>query len=312
MTGGKRIRVLLNPSAHSGRARATLDRALRQVDLGDLRLECVETTSARHLREEVGAAQDDESLDVLALAGGDGTVALALDALAGVNRVPLALLPVGSGNDFARHLGVPRRLREALALLSTSEARAVDVGRVRPDGARYCCVASVGLDEVALRIIHRSWLPRSKALNVTAALRALWVYRPRAVRVTWQGGGFEGPVMFVAVTNTRSYGGGFLVSPAARLDDGLLDVCIVGRMGRGRMLWHFRRILQGTHAELPEVTLASSPWVRIEGAGGELPVALDGELPRAVTPVELCCERAAVLVLAPPVTASRPEVPCTA
>ena len=106
--------------------------------------------------------------------------------------------------------------------------------------------------------------------------------------------------MFVAVTNTRGYGGGFLVSPGARLDDGLLDLCIVRRTGKGRLLRHFPRILRGTHGVLPEVILAASPWVRVEGLDGPLPVALDGELPSSATPVELRCEPGALWVLAPP------------
>ena len=98
--------------------------------------------------------------------------------------------------------------------------------------------------------------------------------------------------MFAAVTNTRSYGGGFLVSPAARVDDGALDLCIVRRTGRARLLWHFPRILRARTA-VPEVIHAASPWVRIEADDGELPVTLDGELPqRQATPVELRCEPA--------------------
>lgn len=288
MDGRRHIRIIVNPGANSGRAGQRLRRA-------GLRAEWVESRSGEHLGELVRAAQADD-LDAVAVAGGDGTVALALAALNGANRVPLAVLPVGSGNDFARDLGI-RRLPDALAILETGVPRWVDVARA--GSVRYCCVASVGLDELALRIIHSSSLPRSKALNVYAVLRALCVYRPRAVRVAWEGGGFEGEVMFVAVTNTRGYGGGFLVSPQARLDDGLLNVCIVARTAKGRLLWHFPRILMGTHETLPEVTLAASPWVRIEGVNGELPVALDGELPRSTTPVELRCEARALQVLAP-------------
>jgi diacylglycerol kinase (ATP) len=289
---------VVNPSAHSGRAPKALARA-RAAARGDgLRLEWVESRSAEHLGDLVRAAQEDD-LDALALAGGDGTVTLALGALPARNRVPLAVLPAGSGNDFAKEVGVPRALPEAFAVLADGSPRWVDVARVGPGGDRYCCVASVGLDEMALRIIHGSWFRRSRALNLYAALRALLVYRPRPVRVTWQGGAFEGEVMFAAVTNTRSYGGGFLVSPAARVDDGALDLCIVRRTGRLRLLRQFPSILQGTHGALPEVIQATSPWVRMEGIDGELPVALDGELPRATTPVELRCEPRALQVLVP-------------
>jgi diacylglycerol kinase (ATP) len=299
MATARRIRIIVNPSAHSGRARRFLRHAARhQAQSTELRLEWIESRSAADLGELVRQAQLEE-LDALALAGGDGTMTLALGALGGPNRVPLALLPVGSGNDFAHDLGIPRRLPEALAVLATGVPRWVDVARTIPGEVRFCCVASVGLDELALRFIHGSWFPRSKALNIWASLRALWTYRPRAVRVVWQGGSCEGEVMFVAVTNTRGYGGGFLVSPRACVDDGLLDLCIVRRTPRGRLLWNFPRILQGTHDVMPEVTLTASPWVRIQGVSEPLPVALDGELPRTATPIELRCEPRAVQMLVP-------------
>ncbi len=298
MPATRRVRVIVNPSARAGRAR----KALRRTGpIAGLRLEYAESRSGEHLRDLVRSAQE-EALDAIAVAGGDGTVALALSGLEGPNRVPLGIIPAGSGNDFARDLGIPKALPEALNVLANGQSRWVDVARVTPGKTRFCCVASVGLDEVALRIIHASWLPRSKALNVWAALRALCVYRPRRVRVTWRDGEFEGPMMFVAVTNTRSYGGGFLISPSARVDDGLLDLCIVRRTSRARLLWHFPRILKGTHGTLPEVVQAASPWVRIAGMDGELPVALDGELPRLTTPVELRCEPGVLQMLTPIMT----------
>jgi hypothetical protein len=96
----------------------------------------------------------------------------------------------------------------------------VDVGQVGFDGPRDCCVASVGLDEIVLDVVHHSGLPRGKALNLLAALWPLITYRPRPLRIRWQGGQLEDEVMFVAVTNTRGYGGGFLVSPGAHVNDG--------------------------------------------------------------------------------------------
>lgn len=294
--GSRRIRILVNPSAHSGRVRRALDRAgLLHVEVAGASIEWVESTSAVHFIELVRDSQR-EPLDAIGLAGGDGTVAMALAALDGVNRVPFGVLPVGSGNDFARDAGVPTALPEAFRVLVEGEPCALDTARVI-GGARYCCVASVGLDEIALPIIHASPFPRSKALNVYAALRALVSYRPRALRVTWEGGAFEGEAMFAAVTNTRSYGGGFRVSPRARLDDGQLDLCIVRRAGALKLLGSFPRILRGTHDVLPEVVMARSPWVRI--VGDAVPVALDGELPSLRTPVELRCEPASVRVLAP-------------
>jgi diacylglycerol kinase (ATP) len=289
----KHIRVLVNPTAHAGRARRDLERSGL---LGSPEVECVETTSAAHLRQLVREGQKAD-LDVLAVAGGDGTFALAVDALTEEQSVPLALLPLGSGNDFSRHLGI-HGLREGLDVLHHGTPRAVDLGRAEP-GGRFGCAASVGLDEDGLRLIHRLGLPRSKATYVAAGLCVLWTYRPRTVCLRWEGGGFEGEIMFLAVANTCSYAGGFRICPDARLDDGLLDLCIVRRMSRSRLLWHLPRFRRGSHAGLSEVTLARSAWVRIEGVGREVSVLLDGELPGIPTPVEIRCEAGAVRMLTP-------------
>jgi diacylglycerol kinase (ATP) len=258
-----------------------------------------ESRSAVHFADLVRASLDD-NFDALALAGGDGTVALALNAAPLRNRVPWAILPTGSGNDFAKDLGLGGAA-DALDALGTGSPRTVDAGTARFGDRvrRYCCVASVGLDTLALQFIHGSRWPRCKALNIGAALRALWQYRPRGVRIAWEGGAFEGEIMFAAVTNTRGYGGGFMVSPQARLQDGLLDLCIVRRTGRLRLLTQFPRILRGTHGAMPEVVQAQTPWVRIEGIEEELPVALDGDLPEATTPLELRCEPSSVNVMVP-------------
>lgn len=300
----RRIKVIVNPGAGAGRALQRVVRALRPE--AGVELEWVQSRSAEHLGELMHAAQREE-LHAIGLAGGDGTVQHALAGLRdGWSPVPIGLLPVGSGNDFAAACGVPRSVEGALDVLVNGAPRRVDLGACG-GGRRFCCVAGFGLDELALRIIYASWLPRSKALNVIAALRALAVYRPRRVRIAWEGGAFDGEIMFAAVTNTRSYGGGFLVTPGAEIDDGALDLCIVRRTGRVRLLRSFPRILKGTHVELDEVVIARSSWVEIE-SDEPLPVPLDGELELAQTPLRLETDAGGLMVMAPLALAQEREV----
>ncbi|MFO0578008.1 MAG: diacylglycerol kinase family protein [Polyangia bacterium] len=298
----RRVRVVVNPSARGGRGVAALSRLMGQHVAGG-EIEWVQSRSAEHFVALVRAAQD-EPLDALAVAGGDGTVTLAAAALRDGQRLPLGVLPIGSGNDFARDCGVPSELGAACAALIRGVPRRVDLGEAGAGGPRFGCVASVGLDELALRTIYASLWPRSKALNICAALRGLIAYRPRTVEVSWERGRFVGPVMFVAVTNTKSYGGGFRVSPAASIEDGRLDVCIVQAADKVRLLGQFPRILRGTHGEIAEVTLAQTPWARIRPLDrAPLTVCLDGELDLAAAtedrPIELRCLPGALTVLVP-------------
>ena len=304
-----RVAGVFNPSSASGRARRLIKAWSKSA--GALDVDWVESRSAEHLQELVRAAQapsDEPPLDALLLAGGDGTVTLAAEALRGVEqRVPLAILPAGSGNDFARDLGIVGAAATPAGLLACGRPRWVDLAEVHTAGsgsagARFGCVASVGFDARALELIHGAWLPRSKLLNVWASLRALWSVPPAEVRVRWDAGEYEGRAMLVGVTNTRGYGGGFLLSPNARLDDGLLDLCLIGDIGRGRLVREFPRIFAGTHGERPGVLLAQSPWVTIESLGSleaPLPVCLDGERPLHTAPVELRALSQALWVIAP-------------
>ncbi len=303
----RHVQILVNPSARSGGGVRDLE-SLRHHRPPGVTVEWIPSHSAEHFQALVRTAQTPDSpVDTLGIAGGDGTVGLLLNALGGPSRVPIGILPTGSGNDFARQVGVPNELRGAYELLVSGHAdtHLVDAGEAGAGGPRYCCVASVGLDELALRIIHSAPVRRSKALNIYAALVGMCRYTPRPVRVSWAAGEFSGPVMFVAVTNTSSYGGGFRVSPAARLDDGKLDVCIVQatspRLGKLRLISQFPRILRGTHGQAKEVILAQSPWVRIESMDDQpLPVCLDSDLPVMRAPIELRCVPRVLPVLVPP------------
>lgn len=312
MSPPKRVLILVNPSACSGRGPRRLRPLRATLDPSVFQIEWRESRDAAHLRALVAEAHAAQQRpDVLAVAGGDGTVALAAAALRDVSDpLPLLILPVGSGNDFAKELGVPRDPLQALRLVHHGQPRLADLGIVEQADAspapRFCCVASVGLDEAALRVIHGSRLPRSKLLNIYGALRGLLSYRPRAVQLRWEGGELQGEVMFAAVTNTRSYGGGFQVCPGASVADGALDLCVVRATGRLRLLGKFPRILRGTHGDQPEVLLARSPWFHIAALdGAPLALCLDGELPAHSAPVTLRCLPGALRVLAPPTSGAQ-------
>lgn len=303
----RNVYIIINPSARSGRGHASLHHRLRPSlrDRG-LRVSCVVSESPAHFCDLLRAAQDPSAgWSAVGIAGGDGTVTLALQALKHCEqRVPLAIVPTGSGNDFVHDVTGSRDLRDAISLLRDGTPRWVDIGEavtaesmVQP----FCCVASVGLDEQALRVIHGSRWPRSAALNLYGALAGLWRYQPVSVSIEWDAGSFVGPISFCAVTNTRSYGGGFRISPAAQIDDGRLDLCIVPQLAKPLLLWRFPHILRGTHGALSGIVQAQTRSVRIApvDASARLPLCLDGDLPTSHAPATLRAVSRRLLVLAP-------------
>lgn len=303
----RHVYIIINPSARSGRGQTDL-RARLQPKRPDqsLRVSCVVSESPAHFCDLLRAAQDpDAGFSAVGIAGGDGTVTLALQALKHCEqRVPLAIVPTGSGNDFVHDVTGSRDLRDAISLLRGGTPRWVDIGEaVTAEGMvqPFCCVASAGLDEQALRVIHGSRWPRSPALNLYGALAGLWRYQPVSVSIEWDAGSFVGPISFCAVTNTRSYGGGFRISPAAQIDDGLLDLCIVPQLAKPLLLWRFPHILRGTHGSLSGIVQAQTRSVHIAPAdpAKRLPLCLDGDLPTSHAPVTLRAVSRRLLVLAP-------------
>ncbi len=205
--------------------------------------------------------------DGVVACGGDGLVCQ-LAGLAAERDGLLAIVPAGSGNDFARHLEIPRDdPTAAAALLRSGRVRRVDLCRAETDdGTRAwsTTVANAGFDAEANRLANTIDWAGGTPLYVYATLRTLVSYRPRRVRVTVDDDVLETDAWLVAVGNTRSYAGGMMITPDAALDDGLLDVCVVGRVSRADFLRTFPKVFDGTHTRNPLVTMRRGKRVTIE------------------------------------------------
>ena len=235
----------------------------------------------------------------------------------------------GIGNDFARAFKL-RSVGYALAAwrqfaggeqLDEKNVRRIDLGVIsaissantspaasepEPHGRYFCCVGGVGLDaEVARRANQLPRALRRRGGYLLSLLPALSGFQALAVRVqVWRGdpsSGWDtrddGPAMVVAFANTPTYGGGILIAPHARLDDGKLEICVVEAMAKVRLLRLFPSVFSGRHLNLPEVKYFQADRVRIQT---EKPsdVYADGEYV-CPTPVEVTVERAALQVIVP-------------
>lgn len=277
---------------------------------------------------QLGLPAGPDEAAALLVFGGDGTVHRHLPQLVKL-QLPVLVVPHGSGNDFARALRL-RSVGDAIAAWrqfasgrnsGEEHVRRVDLGVIspvfspsapesaaapEPHGRYFCCVGGVGLDVEVAR--HANRLPRAlrrRGGYLLSLLPALSGFQPVAVRVqaslegrlTGLNTRHDGPAMVVAFANTPTYGGGVKIAPNARLDDGKLEVCVVGRMARVRLLRLFPSVYSGRHLNLPEVKYFQAERLRIET---EKPaeVYADGEYV-CPTPVEVTVERAALKVIVP-------------
>lgn len=288
-------RIIVNPIAGAGRAAARARAVAAQLYAAWPTLEWVESTSAEHVTELAREARL-AGYERVIVVGGDGTVHLALNGLVG-GTTALGVLPAGSGNDVLSALGFPRDLEAAIRLLQTGRPRQIDIGLVQERA--FCCVLGVGLDTPALAIVHRSRWRRGRGLYTYAALRTLLTYRPRQMRIRWDDHeAFEGEVMFAAVSNTPTYAGGMRIAPSASVSDGQLDLCIVPRLSRARMLSSFGRMTKGRHGGVPEIILAQAASIQLE-SDEPIPVTLDGELTELRTSLQVRIVPGGLTVIAP-------------
>jgi len=276
-------RLVLNPTAGAGRGARRLREALGLLRGAWPDLEVTESRSARHVTDLAREAAEAGAPRLL-VAGGDGTVHHAVRGLAGT-ATALGVVPVGTGNDVARALGLPGDPWSAAAALVEERAASVDLGLV---GERaFVCTLGVGMDTPALtRIAQSRVLRRGRLLYALATLRTTLAYRPREVVVTCGDARWEGPAMLAAVACTPTYAGGYPLAPGARLDDGALDVVVFPGRARPGRLANLARLLRGAHLGRGGVWSARAATARIEAAPGEapLPLTLDGERTDLQTP----------------------------
>ena len=212
----------------------------------------------------------------LIAAGGDGTAGL-LAGIAADHKCRLGIVPTGSGNDFAAALGYERkRPLDAVAAIAGGRDAIVDLGVV--NGRSYTCVTCSGFDAEANRWANTVTKLSGTALYVAAVMRTLAVYRPCPFRVTVDGDVYETPAWMVAVGNGQAYAGGMHIVPDARMDDGLLDVCVIGNLSRIQILRHFPKVFRGTHLGVKGIATYRGSHVTVEAIGRDhMEVWADGE-----------------------------------
>jgi len=293
-----KILLIYNPHAGHRRAKKMLPQVealftRKKIDF-DLRL----TDYPEHAIEIVRKA-DFENYDGLVAAGGDGTL---FEVVNGYfqnptkKRIPLGVLPTGTGNAFARDLDLhASRWEEAVEVISYNRPRKVDVGRFHTHGQDYYYLNIMGLGFVA--DVTQTALKLKIFGNISYTLGVLYrtiFLKAHRLTIEIDGKTLERENIFVEISNTR-YTANFLMAPDAKIDDGFLDVTLANKLSRRRLLKVFPKVFTGEHIHEPEVETFQAKEIRIKT---DKPKALtpDGELV-GITPVEVECLHQAVEVL---------------
>ncbi|MZF90657.1 diacylglycerol kinase [Streptomyces sp. SID5643] len=292
------ITLFVNPTAGRGRGARAAQPAASALRAAGFSVRTVLGEDAADALVRARAAVEGGT-GALIVVGGDGMAGLALRAVEGT-RTPLGLVAVGTGNDFARALGLPVRQPAAAGrmiadALKCGRIRDIDLGQV---GDRWFgTVLASGFDSRVTDRGNRMRWPTGRLRYDLATVAELAGFRPVPYRIRLDDGEVrEVEATLVAVGNGSSYGGGMRICPGADLTDGLFDVTVVGECSRTTLLRVFPRVYRGTHVDHPKVTVLRA--ARVEIAAEDVTGYADGE-PLGPLPLSARCVRGGVRVAGP-------------
>ena len=282
----ERIALLANPAARAGRAAGALDRVLDRLRTHGIDAELLVAPS-RAAAQEAAHGAVSRGVDRLLVLGGDGIVHLGVQAVAGTG-VALGVIASGTGNDFARALDLLAGTLEERVDRALLEPTPLDA--IGTDAGFAATSVIAGFPATVNARANRMSFPRGTARYTVATLLELSGMRPTTYRLAFDGEAHDVRAAVVVVANTRFFGAGMDICPDADPADGLLDVCIVGDVGRLELLRSFQKVQTGRHVGHPKVTMLRASEVVLAGNG---PVRADGEPFGELDPHRPCAMRAA-------------------
>jgi diacylglycerol kinase (ATP) len=274
--------VVVNPKAGMGAAAALATRIVGFLQSNEISYRMISPNSAAETKSLVRESLRNGEAHRLISVGGDGLFHLLLQ-LAIEFKVPLAVAPGGTGNDFYRTLGwFDHELTDYLDHLVSAEPTLVDVGVV--DGEYFGAVLSSGFDSVVNERANTLKWPKGPAKYNAAIALEFPKFKPIDFKIFADEQILEVEAMLIAIGNGRSYGGGMQVCPNADLQDGLFDIMILHPVSKLEFIKVFPTVYKGTHIEHPQVEVIRAKQVRIDSSAiayadgeriGQLPVQVE-------------------------------------
>ena len=293
--------VAINPTASFGRSRDVGPQvAALLAARGHVVTELVAGDFAS-LQHRVADAVANEPT-ALVVVGGDGMVSLGVEAVANTD-VSLGIVPVGTGNDMARGLGIPEHdpatAVEMLLAALAAGPRTVDTGVAEWSGGgqrRFAGVVSCGFDALVNERANHIRFPKGASRYTISIAFELAKLKPISYRIEHDGGVIETEGMLVSVANNGFIGGGMWITPEARIDDGLLDLFVVSKLSRLEFLKIFPKVFKGEHVDDPRVTIVRTRRARVEADG--IVGYADGER-LGKLPIDVAVDPGSLRLLAP-------------
>ncbi len=268
----KKYKLIANPVAGRGKTRGLISRVLellaRKGAVHDLEL----TVGPKEAGKIARIACSD--FDVIVAVGGDGTVNEVVQGMVFSGK-PLAVIPGGSGNDFTKALNVPEDVEGAVQALLNGKTKVIDAGKI--NNTYFANGVGVGFDAAVTRESRGIKGLRGLPLYLTALVKALGSYEPVSMKISMNGQVIEQKLFMLSIGNGTTCGGGFRLTPHAKLDDHLLDVTMVQPLGVLSIFRYLPDVFRGTIDKIQCAAMKKTARLTVESSS-PAPAHVDGEV----------------------------------
>ena len=270
----KKYLFIVNPTAGSGKTRGYIEFIedyMRERDFA------YKVHITQKPMEATKIVLENSDFDVCIAVGGDGTANEVAKGIIIRGHGSLGIIPSGTGNDLAQALGINMDKNKAMERIFKGNTKEIDLGEARED--YFFNIASLGFDAWVVKKTNQiKKVVKGKASYVLGVLAGLVTYRSKNISVDIDGELIHRKATLVAVGNGHSYGGGMKILPMARLDDQLLDICIVRDISNLKLLILFPSIFKGDHVKYEKhVEFHRGKKIKVQFEGRDL-LNMDGEL----------------------------------
>jgi YegS/Rv2252/BmrU family lipid kinase len=225
---------------------------------------------ATELVKEIG-----DRFDVLVSVGGDGTINEVINGVPDI-KIPFGMIPIGTGNDFARSCSIPYdSIEEAIQILLNHDVKTIDVGEV--NGRKFVNVLGMGFEGQANWNGRKLQFIKGSLRYILAIAYTLIAFKRFPMKLTLGRKVLEDDVYLVSIGNGWNVGGGLQLTPKAIMDDGKFDVCYIKAITRRRVITNFSKLTKGTITEIEEVEIHHAKRIKVESTV-DIPFHFDGEI----------------------------------
>ncbi len=293
-----KIFYICNPAASNWQGEKYYSLIKSQLENHGVSCKAVKTEFAGQMTEIVTSLNFD-NYDAIVVSGGDGTLFEAINGYfinKSEKRIPIGIIPVGRGNAFARDLDLhPEKINEAVETILAGKTKMVDVGFFKTNNKQFYFINILGFgfvtDVAKTAFSLRSLGHLSYILGVLYRTIFLKSYK---LKIEIDGNVFERENVFAEISNTRYTGKDFLMAPSAVIDDGLLDITLLNKLSRLKILQALPKIFTGDHVKMKEVECFQGKHIKIETVPNKM-LTPDGQLMES-TPIEIECKQKAIEV----------------